>query len=214
MAHAPKDRDATRQARIMVIGAYSCVSLIMGGFLGILLFDWPLSLGFLVLGIPMTAVTFLIAYGIVETTGVGAAGLYQPGRRSTDDVRRYSPIEAMAVRGEADLAIQAYRAAYSTNPSDPEPLLRIAHLTVKDPERREVALECLTEAAAIPDLPEKTRMYVLRELIERVDEIGTPERAAPILARTAQLHAGTRIGWWAAQELRTLKEGLGVTTSA
>ena len=206
MTPAPKDRDSARQTQIMVIGAYSCVSLIMGGFLGIFLFDWPLSLGYVVLGIPLTGVTFLIAHGIVEVTGVGAAVLYHPGRRSTDEVRRYSRIEAMAVRGETDRAIQAYREAYSTNLSDPEPLLRIAHLTVKDPERREVALGCLRQAAAIPDLPEKTHMYVLRELIERVDEIGTPERAAPILARTAQLHAGTRIGWWAAQELRALKE--------
>ena len=175
-----------------------------GGFLGWLaggLVGHPFLGGLLgVLGIGLAS--FLVS----EKVGGVAHVLYAPGGRSMRPNRDYSRAEALAVRGHYDDAIAVYQEAIDEIPSDPEPYLRIARLLtdkMNDPENAAVWLERALEETELRD---RWEMVLVRELTELYrHRVGTPARAAPLLARIAERYEGSPDGEWAREELADVK---------
>ncbi len=168
--------------------------------------------------------TFVGAFlGIVTVGGVGGALLalvadrvggmarivYNPTGNSTPYRREHSRARSLAVRGEHERAIEAYRTAILEDPRDPAPYLAIARLLRDEMGRPREAGDWLRRARGDADLDEATRMRVTRELIELYrTKLAEPLRAAPELARLAETWPATVEGRWAAAELAELKRAM------
>ena len=129
-----------------------------------------------------------------------------PSGSTTPHRKEYSRAMALEVRGQRLKAMEAYEAEIIHAPEDPEPYLRIARLQrdgIKDPGaaarwfKRAQREAVLSPGQAIRTHRELAELYihVLRE----------PLKAAPELARLAELYPNTLDGQWAAAALAELK---------
>ena len=146
------------------------------------------------------------SFFVSELMGGRANVVYSPSGRSTPPNRDYSRAEALAVRGHYDDAIAVYEVAIAELPSDPEPYVKIATLLtekVKDPERAAVWLQRALKEAELRGKWETVLVRGLTDLYRH--RLGSPARAAPLLARFAERHEGTPDGEWASEELAHVK---------
>ena len=114
------------------------------------------------------------------------------------------------MRGLYEEAVSAFELVIVEEKStDPIPYLRIARIYRDDMERYEDAARWFKRGLDEADMHSGQRALARKELVElyRV-KLGTPQKAAPILARLAEDMDGTPAGEWAAQELRDLKQSM------
>jgi len=133
--------------------------------------------------------------------------LYTPSGDSTPYRGQLSQEETLIVRGRLEDAIEALSARARDFPDDPRPRLRLAELYRDEIGDLVEAVAWFRRTAAVPGIGLESERQVLREIVEICrDRLGRPELAAPALRRAADLHAGDRLGNWARQELKTLRQ--------
>ena len=158
------------------------------------------------MGLMMGVGTLLV---VGSATG-SAKGLYSPSGSSTPHKKEYSYPESLAMRGLYEEAVSAFELVIVEEKStDPIPYLRIARIYRDDMERYEDAARWFKRGLDEADMHSGQRALARKELVElyRV-KLGTPQKAAPMLARLAEDMDGTPAGEWAAQELRDLKQSM------
>lgn len=202
-------RDIDSEGRSQAVGILalgSMAGIVMGAALGYFLFRWNLFLGALVLGVPFAAGIWAVTEGVVRTSGRFAGQLFTPSGASTPYEGELSQEETLIVRGRLDEAVEALTARAKDHPNDPRPPLRLAELYRDDVGDLVEAAGWFRRAAAVPGIGHDAERQVLRELVEMCrDRLGRPELAGPALRRAADVHAGDRLGHWAASQLRELR---------
>jgi hypothetical protein len=152
-------------------------------------------------------IAFVLPVLITAASGRAATAMMAPSGRSTPHKREHSLAESLVARGLYEEGLAAFEAAITRYPSDPTPYLRIARVHRDQTGRAEDAARwfkrALGEAMLTPGAAALTR----RELVELyVVRMGAPGRAAALLAKTAEEHAGTPEGEWATTELARVKQ--------
>ena len=205
-------RDVDAAERVMRLRAF--LSSLVGAFLGFLLGIFAAAQGAGVWVIPITmamgwASSYFGPLWIAHLAGRAGSSVYAPSGKSTPRAKEYSLAESFIVRGQYDEATVAFQAAIEDDPTDWQPYVRIARMRrdrVSDPEGAAFWFRRAVTEAVIPSGP---RMLVLKEYVELCQlRLGTPEKAAPILARIAELEADTAEGRWAAEALIEIKRAM------
>ena len=209
MTRPLRDVDSVRHVEQLRIVEWSLVGLPMGGALAVLLFDTSVLIGTLTVGPIVSLCIWVILRSIVTASGVAAAQLFTPSGRSTPFGGALSREETLIVRGRLEEAIEALIARAMEDPRDPRPRVRLAELYRDELRDLEESAVWYRRAAAVPGLSPDSARQVLRELLELCrDRLGRPEMALPALRRAADLHAGSRLGVWAGQEIRAIRAPL------
>jgi tetratricopeptide (TPR) repeat protein len=118
---------------------------------------------------------------------------------------------SLAARGRYDEALGAYEGAAREDPSDPRPLFLGARILRDDLRQPDEAARWFRRARERLPPGSPGEMAASRELVEIYLRKGSdPRKALPELARVAELHAGTPLGAWAAEEKARIR-GLGET---
>lgn len=203
----PRDADhAARSQALAILSLGGLACLVMGGAVGHLL-EWGVVLGVLVIGVPLAGLMWAMAHVIVERGGKAAAVLFTPSD-GPPERRALSLEESLIARGQIEEAVESLMAAAALDPGDPRPARRLAELYRDELGAPLEAVEWLRRAAAVPELTPEEERHLLRELVELCERrLGVPKLAAPALARTASVRAGTRVGIWARQELARIRAG-------
>lgn len=164
---------------------------------------WGMVLLIAVLG---WAISFFGPLLIAGLAGRAISQVNNPSGASTPRRREYSQAEALAVREDHLGAITAFELAIAEDGSDPWPYLRIARIYRDGLGRYDDAAHWFKRALADSNPPAGMATLVRLEWIELCEvKMGSPERAAPILARMAEELAGTEEGAWASGELARVK---------
>lgn len=161
----------------------------------------------LVGGAAAGAITYLAVMLISDAAGSAAAVIYNPSGSSVPYERQHSYAASLAARGQHEDAVLAYELIVAEHPGEPEPYLRLARLLRDEMGRYEDAARWFRRARTETVLPPAREVLVSRELIELYrDWLDAPLKAAPELARLAEMHGDTPDGEWAARELAGVKE--------
>lgn len=154
-------------------------------------------------------VLYVVIRAIVGTSGRVASTVYMPrGRGSAAPRREHSLAESLAARGRFEDAVSVLQEAVAENPDDPVPYVRIARISRDELDRPDDAVRWFRRARSEARLGEGEASLVTRELIELHRARGEPRKAAPELARLAEMRAGTPEGSWAQRELAELKRSM------
>lgn len=149
---------------------------------------------------------YLVIAAIVGASGRAAATVYMPGGKGSAAPRgEYSLAESLAARGRFEDAISVFQEAVAEDPDDPTPYLRIARISRDELDRPDEAIRWFRTARSEARLGGAELALVSRELIELYRKGGEPAKAAPELARLAEMRAGTPEGAWADRELAEAK---------
>jgi hypothetical protein len=203
-----RDVDSAAQSQAFATVALgSMAGLILGAALGYFLFRWNLILGALVLGVPFVFAIWGVTEFMASRAGAVAGALYAPTGNSTPVRGELSQEETLIVRGQLEEAIEALSTRARDHPDDPRPRLRLAELYRDEVGDLVEAVAWFRRTAAVPGIGLESERQVLREIVELSrDRLGRPALAAPALRRAADLHRGDRLGNWARQELKALRE--------
>lgn len=143
----------------------------------------------------------------------GSAGLmshiYLPKDGGGPERPAYSDVEALAIRGRYDEALDRYRAIADARPADPEPRLRGARLLRDDADRPEEAIRWFREAREVEGAGPEAERLITEQIIEIYRrKLDRPTAALPELARYRERFPDGPAGEWARTEYRRLKEEL------
>jgi hypothetical protein len=165
-----------------------------------LLFGWPfgvlLGAGGIALAVIVVAAMFVAGFTIrrimtVVPEGMANAFVYLlwPSGRSTPSAPNYSAAQALAVRGDLEGALSAYRLAMTVNPRDAEPRIQAAEMFFRSD----------TPGRAVPLFLEARRLapgrdlYVTQRLIDLyLGPLGSDVRAMVELKHLVDCFPGTR----------------------
>lgn len=200
--------DAFERALKMRTLAYSGVGALLGFLLGV--FATVNGSGGVLVIIFATLMGWAAVYfgplALAEASGRAAGTLYAPSGRSTPREKEYSLAESYVARGEYEAALEVFEVAILEDPAKPTPYLRIARI------RRDLmgdlhgAADGFRRALTRATMDSGVRLLALKEMVELCEvRLGEPRRAAPLLARVAEQHAGSPEGTWAAEELARIR---------
>lgn len=187
----------------------------LGAFLGFLMGVWTVAMqgtGYWV--VPVTtvmgwAISYFGPLFVAHVAGSLASTVHAPSGASTPRRKEYSLAESLVVRGLYDEATAAYRQAIEDDPADWQPYVRIARMRrdrASDPEGAAVWFKRALTDVTMPSGP---RLLALKEYVELCHvRLKEPGKAAPALARIAELEADTAEGEWAAEALGQIKEAM------
>lgn len=209
---AGRGRDVDAFERVMGLRAlgWSLVGAFLGFLLGIFLEasghgPWII----LVTTVVGWASSYFSLMAILGAAGRAGSMIYAPSGRTTPRKREYSLAESYVARGEYERAVTAFEEAILEDPADPQPYLRVARLQrdrLGDPA---AAARWFKRALAESEAGQGIVLLVCKELVELYrGPLGTPRRAAPLLARIAEESAGTPGAEWAARELAEIKAAM------
>jgi tetratricopeptide (TPR) repeat protein len=160
----------------------------------------------LVLALAGLLLTFSLPLVLAELGGRAANTLYNPSGAGTPRRREYSQAESLAARGLYQEAITAFEVASAADPTDPTPSLRLARIHRDRLGKHQDAATWFKRALERAEPGSGLALLVVKELVELYAvRLGTPARAAPLLARLAEGRPETPEGAWAADELKRLK---------
>lgn len=135
--------------------------------------------------------------------------IYNPSGSSSPSKKQYSQAESLVARGLFRDAVSAFEVAAAENPQDPQPYLRVARIYRDDLGEFENAARWFRKARRESAMEEGVENLVVREVVELfVHKMNEPAKAAPELARFAEMRGGTPEGDWAEQQLREVKEAM------
>ena len=212
-AYAPVSKARNKDAfeavvRFRVLG-WSLVGAFLGGLLGTFVSlngrGGPGVMAVCILG--GWAMSYFGPLWITSLAGRAGTSVYAPSGSSTPRKREHSLAESYAARGDYEAAVAEFERAVGEDPADAAPYLRIARLKrdrMGDPASAAVWFKrALTDAT----MASGVHLLTLKELVELYEHrLDTPAKAAPLLARLADSHAGTPDGAWAAEELARIKQ--------
>lgn len=206
-----RDVDQFEQAIRLKALMWSFAGAIMGALMGIFIVVADDERGIWI--VPVCAIVgWLIAFlgplGLARAAGRAAGNIHNPSGRTTPAKKEYSQAESYAIRGMHEDAVSAFEVAIAEGDGkDPTPYLRIARTYRDDLARPTDSERWFKRALKESQMPDGQRWLTRRELVELYrGKMGTPAKAAPLLARMAQEREGTREGEWAAAELRSVKD--------
>lgn len=147
---------------------------VFGIVLGIL-FGGPLGFMFGARGIPLLLFVvgsiFVAGYVIYRITTDVPEGISQallrfvfPSGYSTPYEPTYSHLQAIAARGDVDLALTEYQEALRLNPTDPEPRFQVAELLMKS--KPEKAAWYLGQARRLSEDTPARELYATQRMID------------------------------------------------
>ena len=196
-----KDIDAVaRTQKLHGLGWSLFGGLPLGAFVGILV-GHPF-LGAVIGPLLIYAFVLLVAH----SAGKGAGVLYMPSGSTTPRKKEYSRAKALEIRGDYQAAIQAYEEAIAEDPEIGEPYLLIARIFRDELKDLDLAVHWFRRAQREAALSGGESIRTLRELAEIfLHTRKEPRRAAPELARLAEMYPNTPDGKWAAGELAEIK---------
>lgn len=129
---------------------------------------------------------------VVEGTASFILSFLWPNRGSTPYEPTYSAEQAMAVRGDIDGALKAYRIAMRQNPGDPEPRFRVAELLFRG-DYPEKAIEFFKEGRELSGDNRSRELYATQRLIDLyLSPLGDDVRALVELRRLVERFPGTK----------------------
>jgi len=208
-----RDVDQFEQAIRLKALMWSFAGAIMGALMGVFIVVADDDRGIWI--VPVCAVIgWLIAFlgplGLAQFAGRAAGNIHNPSGRTTPAKKEYSQAEAFAIRGMYEDAVSAFELAIAEGDGrDPTPYLRIARTYRDDLARPADSERWFKRALKESQMPGGQEWLTRRELVELYrGKMGTPAKAAPLLARMAQELEGTREGEWAATELLAVKAEL------
>lgn len=202
-----RDVDAIDKVVRLRVFLWSLVGALLGFFLGVFAAVQGASpwiiLPTTLMGMAGTYVGPLV---IIHMAGRVGSSVYAPTGSSTPRAKEYSLAESFIVRGMYDEATVAFQDAIEDDPLDWQPYVRIARMRRDRASDAEGAALWFRRAVTEAVIPSGPRLLVLKEYVELCQlRLGTPEKAAPILARVAELEADTAEGRWAAETLIDIK---------
>ena len=183
------------------------MALILAGFVfpvtGI--FPWSIMPYFIGGGLILAASTFVVSLVTDRSAQLLGDAAYGSSGDSTPYQAGYSHAESLALRGNYAAAIEAYQAAMTTHPGDPEPYLRIARIHRKELKQPEDAAYWYRKARREVALPAARDLGISRELVELYLASDDRPRAIPELARIIEKFPDTPEGAWAEGLMAELK---------
>ena len=206
-----RDTDTGEQAHRLLILTWSGVAGVIGGLAGFLIASlkgWS-AFPAVLAGFGIAAALLYVSVTMFAgAAGSAAATMYAPTGRGTPPRREYSRAESLMARGRYEEAAVVFRRHAEEDPSDPEPVLRLARLFRDRLQRHEDAAVHFRRARDMTEDPGISHLAA-RELIELLEtRLGDPTRALPELARLADEQPGTAIAEWAKREIVRLKTEL------
>lgn len=147
---------------------------------------------------------FVAIRALVGAVGGVAGGLLSP---STGLARRtdLSLSESLVIRGSFDEALAVLDDAVAEDQERSEAYFKAGGIARDHLKDGAAAERWFKRARSEATLSPSQERLVCRELIELYRTIGSPERAAPELARLAELADGSAEGQWAREELARLR---------
>lgn len=203
-----KDVDQFERTHVLRAAMWSLPGAVVGMLAAgaaIGLGEWSVPAAVL-LAVVVWGATFATPLIVANLGGRAAGSLYNPSGRSTPRKREHSHAESLVARGLYQEAVDAFEIAIAEDPTDPTPYLRIARLHRDQLSRPEDAASWFKRALTASDMSAALSLLTARELVELYTlKLSQPGRAAPLLARLAEEHAGTPEGEWATKELVRVK---------
>ena len=190
--HSPKQRQYEERDRGRDVDEADRINRLRALVWSLVIFIVAVPIGLLVGGFPWGLLGAAVAAGLVYAgiTGIAEAGVWTAGeihnpRREIAPVRRdYSYAQSLAARGDFVGAIREYEVAVASVPTDPEPYLRIARIHRRNLGAAEDALLWFKRVRTEAEIGRGQELVVTQEIIEIYrDDLGTPARAIPELAR-------------------------------
>lgn len=210
-----RDVDLPRRARFLhAFGWLALAGLVWGGLVGSLVGGVGGGLlgmfaGILLLGVVGGGILLLIT----ERVGGLARVLYSPSGSSTPRRPDHSYAKSLVARGDYLRATEAYEEALARDPSDPFPYMALSRIFRNELGDFHRAARWLRRARRDADMDRGQRILVAKQLVELYrNDLGEPRKAAPELARLAEIFPDTPDGEWAARELRELKDTMAQET--
>ena len=200
----PARKEVDLQQRMTAIGSV----VIVGGIGGI--FGAVSRAGFL----PGLLVGAVVGYVLVRLLLAGASKflvgwVLNPSGKSTARRRGFSLAESLAIRGQIEEAIAAYKAACAESPNDPEPYIRLARLYRDDLEQYEEAVAWFKRARSGAAVDKGCELLVTQEIIEiYTRQLDAPGRAIPELVSIVDRFAADPAAEWATRRLTELREAM------
>lgn len=200
--------DIVRNTRIFRIVTWSSLGGVIGALLGVfgrVQGVWGVREIVLFAAIGWST-AFVFPLLLSAASGRAARLLHAPSGRTTPRAAGLSQAESLVARGLYDDAASAFEAAIAADPGDPLPYIRLARMERDRRRDYEAAARWFRRALSESRLSGPGRSHTRRELVEMlVGKAGTPERAAPVLARMAAEDGESDVGRWAAGELARVK---------
>jgi hypothetical protein len=155
----------------------------------------------------MGGTAWLIRAIVIEGSGDLARRIFMGADQGTTP--EYSVARSHQVAGRHEAALAAYMVGAEAYPDDPTPLIEGARVLRQELGRPEEAVALLGQARAIPQLDQRDENLIDQEMVDLfTGPLDQPHRALPILARMAEIRAGTRPGEWAGRRLARLRTHL------
>jgi tetratricopeptide (TPR) repeat protein len=206
-----RDVNTAGNFQVLKVLSWSVLGGVVGGLLGVyglVQEEWGLGTTALLAAFGWI-VSFLFPLLVSGATGRAARVLSTPSGRTTPRKRDHSFAESLVARGLYDDGIRAFEAAIAEDPHDPTPFLKIARVYRDRLGRYEDAARWFKRALTVSSMTPGPARLARRELVELyVSKMRDPSRAAPLLARTADEHAGTEEGDWAAETLSRIRASI------
>lgn len=202
-----RDVDSFERAVRIRVFLSSFISALLGLLLG--LFAMAGGRGPWVLPVCVLAGWFAGWFGplfIVHVAGRAAGVLYAPSGKSTPRKKEHSLAESFVVRGMYEEAFAAFEDAINDDPTDWQPYVRVARVKRDQTSDAEGAAVWFKRAISEAGVPSGPRLLILKEYLELCSgRLKTPRKAAPLLARIAEMESDTPEGAWAAKALAEIK---------
>ena len=202
-----RDVDSFERAVRIRVFLWSFIGALLGLLLG--LFAMAGGRGPWVLPVCVLAGWFAGWFGplfIVHVAGRAAGVLYAPSGKSTPRKKGHSLAESFVVRGMYEEAFAAFEDAINDDPTDWQPYVRVARVKRDQTSDAEGAAVWFKRAISEAGVPSGPRLLILKEYLELCSgRLKTPRKAAPLLARIAEMESDTPEGAWAAKALAEIK---------
>lgn len=146
---------------------------------------------------------------IARKTGAAVGSMTLPSGATTPYQRQFSAIEALAVQGRVDEALEAFEAEVTATPHDVEVLVRTADLYLQHNRTPARAAELLRKVKTLPTAPPEKVLYASHRLVDLyLGPLGDRGRAVVELRVIIDRFPGSQAATFAREGLAKLKREL------
>ncbi|MEE8061667.1 MAG: hypothetical protein V3T16_07540 [Gemmatimonadales bacterium] len=209
-----RDIDTANRVQLLQATAWAvCVGAVLSIPVAALLharWGWPVWLAGLVAFVIFAGAIFGVSVTVIGTAGLAAGTIHNPSGKATPYRQDYSRAASLAIRGDYEEAVVAYRDHITERPDDLEPYLRLARLLRDQLGRYQDAADWFKAGRSAARITSRQEVLITRELIElATDKLRDPVQAAPELARLIQRFPGSPEAKWARTELHEVRRLIG-----
>ena len=160
----------------------------------------------LIIGFPLGGLLggLIIGFGLQEGIGGLVARGFQGSRGRSES--EHSWLQSLVARGLYREAVEACARDADAAPDDPRPLILGAEVLRDHMKQYGTAAQWLRRARQIPKLTPQQDIIITRELVGLYEnQLATPKKALPELARIAERYPGTQAAEWATNTMSQIK---------